>query len=240
MYAQRGLWVTCVLVGAVGVMCATPAFGGGHTWDVNEVFSSSNGLIQFVELREANGTPGEIGLNGKVVSAVNTGKSYVIPGNVVAPTSNKMFLLATQSFADLPGAPTPDRIIPPGSLPFFDVNGDSVKYHVYDTWVFGAVPTDGVNSMNRVGGVQVNSPTNYAGQTGSVDLNFVPGDFDGDGDVDLLDHANFEDCLDGPEAAPTPTLPGATAQDCLDVFDSDGDDDVDLQDFDRFQRDFGG
>jgi hypothetical protein len=115
-----------------------------------------------------------------------------------------------------------------------------VKYHTYDTFVFGAVPVDGVNSMNRTGGVAVNSPENYAGETGSVDLNFVPGDFDGDGDADLADHLHFEDCLDGPGTAPTPALPGATAQDCLDAFDIDFDSDIDLEDFDRFQRDFTG
>ena len=45
-------------------------------------------------------------------------------------------------FADLPGAPTPDRIIPVGSLPFFfNVAGDQVKYAAFDTFSFGTVPT---------------------------------------------------------------------------------------------------
>ncbi len=37
-------------------------------------------------------------------------------------------------------------------------------------WTFGAVPTDGVNSLSRDGTVEPNSPTNYAGETGSVDV----------------------------------------------------------------------
>jgi len=68
---------------------------------------------------------------------------------------------------------------------------------------------------------------------GAYELFF--GDYDRDGDVDVADHAVFYDCMDGPGAAPTPTLPGVTAQSCRDAFDFDGDTDVDLGDY----RDFG-
>lgn len=62
----------------------------------------------------------------------------------------------------------------------------------------------------------------------------TPGDFDGDGDVDLADHAIFAACLFGPDTAPAPALP-LTAQQCLAVFDLDGDFDVDLHDFRALQ-----
>ncbi|MFH0982293.1 MAG: M28 family peptidase [Planctomycetota bacterium] len=68
---------------------------------------------------------------------------------------------------------------------------------------------------------------------------FVPGDFDGDGDVDLADYAVFADCMAGPETTPAPAPP-ATAQDCLNVFDFDVDSDVDLTDFAGFQEGFTG
>ncbi|MCP4249286.1 MAG: EF-hand domain-containing protein [bacterium] len=61
-----------------------------------------------------------------------------------------------------------------------------------------------------------------------------PGDFDGDGYVDLDDYAAFFDCLGGPGNAPAPTLP-TTAQDCLDAFDFDGQGNVDLLDLAEFQ-----
>ncbi|MHC4090898.1 MAG: choice-of-anchor B family protein [Planctomycetota bacterium] len=67
----------------------------------------------------------------------------------------------------------------------------------------------------------------------------VPGDFDGDGDVDLDDHAGFWDCLFGPGQPPSPTPPTSEA-DCLDAFDSAGDNDVDLADFRAFQDVFTG
>ena len=63
----------------------------------------------------------------------------------------------------------------------------------------------------------------------------IPGDFDTDGDVDLDDFAVLNDCLADPNELPSPSEPGVTVQDCLDVFDYLGDDDVDLEDFRLFQ-----
>jgi len=235
----------CAIVASAlySLVLSSPAvFAGGHTWDVYEVFSNADGTIQFIELRETGGGATENGTGGKVVSSVSTGKTFTIVGNVVGNTSLKYFLIATQSFADLPGAPTPDRIIPAGSMPFFfNVAGDQVKYSTFDTFTFGPVPTDGILSMNRVGGSQINSPTNYAGQTGSVDASGggdIPGDADGDGDVDLDDYYVLEDCFDGPDTAPTPTLPDVTEADCLAFFDQDDDSDIDLVDFHSFQQNF--
>lgn len=177
----------CVAAGATSMLAAGSALGGAHTWDVWEVFTTADGSIQFVELREANGTPNEIGVGNKLVSCDVSGNSFLIPSNVAAPTSSKSILLATQSFADLPGAPTPDHIIPAN---FFDVNGDTLRYAGFDAWVVpnGSIPTDCVNSFNRSGGVAANSPTNYAGTTGSVDAwtaRFA--DINGDNTVDTAD-----------------------------------------------------
>jgi len=156
-------------------------FAGSHTWRVNEVFSNADGTIQFVELREMNGTPGETGIAGRTVTS--TSRTFTITSNVASPTTNRHILFATPAFVGLPGAPTPDYIFPSGSVPFFSINGDTLKYNPYDLngLVFGAgvLPTDGRDSLHRIppqGGVTrgVNSPTNYAGQTGSLDLRPSP------------------------------------------------------------------
>jgi hypothetical protein len=146
-----------------------PAHAGSHTWDVNEVFSDSTGLVQFVELVEANGTPGETGVPGH--SMTSSSKSFTIVGPALAPpTSNKFYLIATAAFAALPGAPTPDAIIPAGVLPFFfSTSGDTVTYVPWDAFAFGTVPTDGTTSLNQDLTTGLNSPTNYAGVSGSVD-----------------------------------------------------------------------
>lgn len=168
------------------------AFAGGHTWRVSEVFSNADGTIQYVEVGEAFGGAGEINTAGHAVTS-NT-NSFTIPANVAAPTSLRKILIATPAFAALPGAPTPDYILPPGSVPFFATTGDSVRYVPYDTFTFGVgiVPTDGVHSLNRNGSVGCNTPENYAGVVGFVNAGCsMQGDVDGSGSIDGDDIAAF-------------------------------------------------
>ncbi len=58
------------------------------------------------------------------------------------------------------------------------------------------------------------------------------GDFDRDEDVDLVDFADYVQCMDGPDEPVT--------FDCAQVFDSDGDSDVDMADFLDLQAVFTG
>ena len=68
----------------------------------------------------------------------------------------------------MPGAPAVNHTIPAG---FFNPNGDTVRYHVYDALTFttGQLPTDCLNSLGPGGATASNTPTNYAGQAGQVD-----------------------------------------------------------------------
>jgi trimeric autotransporter adhesin len=65
------------------------------------------------------------------------------------------------------------------------------------------------------------------------------GDFDADGDVDLVDYRSFTDCLAGPDAAPAPPIP-ACVDACLAAFDAEADSDIDLADFGVFQLQMAG
>ena len=151
------------------------AMAGSHTWDVWEIFSNADGTVQFIELRETNGTSGEIGLGSHQMKAHPSETLFTITHNVASPTTNKSFLLATAAFAALPGAPTPDDIIPANFIKF--ATDSSVEYNPWDTasWTAGTLPTNGIASLQRpsVGGAlafaAANSPKNYAGTTGSVD-----------------------------------------------------------------------
>jgi hypothetical protein len=163
----RGFLITLACL-ALGTQ---PGKAGAHTWDVNEIFSNPDGTIQFIEIKETGGGDFETGVNGSFI--VSNANSYDIPNpSLVGPTGFKHLLFATAAFASLPGAPTPNYTIPDN---FLSTGGDTIQYSPYDSITFapGQLPTNGIQSLNRSGGVLVvgvNSPTNYAGESGSIDV----------------------------------------------------------------------
>lgn len=174
------------------LLMSLPAFGSGHTWRINEMFSNPDGTIMFIELKECCGGANETALNNKVISNTTLGNSYTIIGNILPfpicnCTSSAHFLLATQGFADLPGAPIPDRIMPVYAGGFLNLAGDTLNYSVYDPHVHGAIPTDGIGSLQRDGSITVNSPTNLAGDTASVIARCKPADLNQSGGVNVTD-----------------------------------------------------
>ena len=161
-----------LVLGSLVALPVVSAQAGSHTWDVNEVFSDATGTVQFIELVEANGTPGETGVPGHTMtSAAN---NFVIVGAaLVAPTSNKFYLIGTAAFATLfnalPGNPVVDATMP---VSFFStLAAETVTYVPWDAmaWGAGVLPTDGTTSLNSNLTTGVNSPTNYAGTSGTVD-----------------------------------------------------------------------
>jgi len=64
---------------------------------------------------------------------------------------------------------------------------------------------------------------------------FIPGNWDGDPDVDLVDFIEFPGCFSGPWQTTGFVVP---SHDCLEVFDFDADSDVDLPDFSEFTKAF--
>lgn len=151
------------------LLTASPARATHHLWDVNEVFSNADGTIQFVELWEPTGDNAENLVGGFTVTT--NGSSFTFGANLPAgDTGLKFILLATAGFAALPGAVTPDYIIPDN---FFDVNGDTIRYAgATDVFTFGsgALPINGTLSLNRDLSTGLNTPTNFAGQVGSINL----------------------------------------------------------------------
>lgn len=157
---------------SVAVAGPGSALAGSHLWRFNEIFSSADGTVQFIEMHECCGSEFEVNLQAKWVESDTTGKRFVFPSSIDPPTNDKFILLGTAGFAALPGAPTPDFIIPDS---FFSLDGDTLRYWQYEpatvSYGPGAVPLDGLKSLSLVGGpTEVNSPTNYAGETGSVDI----------------------------------------------------------------------
>ena len=140
-----------------------------HLWKIDQVFSSADGKVQFIELHDPSN--GENHTSGHFISS-NENK-FTFPTDLSTDaTANMHFLIGTQSYAALPGAVKPDYIIPDN---FFNPAGDSFDYADVDTFSFtsGQMPTDGVNALFRdvnSGNLSTgkNQETNLEGQSGSV------------------------------------------------------------------------
>lgn len=154
---------------AVWTFAASPAFALSHLWRFNEIFSNADGTIQFIELKECCGSDEETFLSNKWLSSDATGEMYVFPQDLTPPTGNRHLLIATAGFAALHGAPTPDFIMQEG---LFSLTADTLRYWTYPaatmTYGPGDLPTDGVTSLSVDLSTAVNSPTNFAGETGSI------------------------------------------------------------------------
>jgi len=178
---MKSFKLAAILVIVLMTIGAPPAKAGSHLWKFAEAFSNADGTIQFIELVNPNTDNFETNIPGHVIQS--NGKNYTIPSPALpANTAFKRLLFATPGFAALPGVPTPDYIFPAGSVPFFSTGGDTLACTGWPSMTFGAgvLPTDGIHSLVAgVGGTcpcttAVNSPTNYAGTTGSIDVSPSP------------------------------------------------------------------
>ncbi|MBI2432438.1 MAG: hypothetical protein HYV26_06165 [Candidatus Hydrogenedentes bacterium] len=150
---------------ALGVLPA-PANAAFHTWGINEVYSNADGSVQFIELREGSSFDDQEFLTGHTFET--NANTFTYPSDLPSSTTaDKFFLMATAGFGSLAGGVTADYTIPAN---FFSINGDTLNFADVDLLTFGSgvLPTDGVNSMNASLASQVNSPTNFAGQSGSI------------------------------------------------------------------------
>lgn len=136
-----------------------------HLYRINELYSNADGSIQFIEMKVGNFS-GESQWSGVTLTASANGvlHSFSFPTNLSGNTANTSVLIATQGFANL-GIVTPDFIVPAG---FLFTSGGTLNFGNVDTITHGALPADGVSSVNRSGTQATASPTNFAGTTGSL------------------------------------------------------------------------
>lgn len=143
-----------------------------HLYRINELYSNSDGSIQFIELT-VGGFNDEYFWAGQSITVSRSGQpthSFTFPGNLplsatTPNTANTSVLIATQGFADL-GIVTPNYVIPAG---FLYTGGGTINFGSgADVLVYSALPLDGILSRNRDGSNGVNSPKNFAGVTGTI------------------------------------------------------------------------
>ncbi|MEO8101890.1 MAG: hypothetical protein ABI790_05155 [Betaproteobacteria bacterium] len=163
-----------LLIGLAGSAHAT-----FHLWRITEIYSNADGSVQFIELTALAG--GQQFLAGHQITSLQgaQSKSFTFPTNLpgdsaevtgagyYGPETNtdyKSFLIGTQGFAALNGV-RPDYIVPNGFL--FTANG-TVNFADADIVSYTSLPTAGGLSIDANGTTAVNSPKNFAGNTGSV------------------------------------------------------------------------
>lgn len=168
---------------ATALAAPRPANAFGHLWEIGEVFSNADGTVQFIEMFSE--FTGENTLSLTFLRSAGTAQEFHFPSNLVGDTANRHLLVATAAFAAQPGAVTPDFVVQDG---FLRIAGDTLTFWsearpggiyggsppvLWDTYAFGVdqLPIDGIRSIHRDHGVAAiapNSPTNFAGQTGSL------------------------------------------------------------------------
>jgi hypothetical protein len=176
----------------------TPAAAFFHLWNFSEIFSNADGTVQFIELR--NQSNNEHFAEDAQIRSLSTGKVFTFPSDLSSSlTANKSLLIATPDFGSLPGGVVPDFTLP--STSFFNPAGDTLSLFagfVIDSRSFSSIPTDGVTSrVYPSDTLATNSPTNFSGASGSVNLsaNMPTGDYNGTGFVDAADYTLWRDTL---------------------------------------------
>jgi hypothetical protein len=182
---------TYILFGGI----QSSAVAAQHFWHVKEVFTNASGSVQFIEMFDSNFGEGFVGAFTLTANSDGNIKTFKFPGNTsdTFATNNHSLLIATSGFGSLPGSVTPDFTFDQSAAPFspfvgpffnpnatnititFSGSGDSM------TFAGASLPKDGINSLTDSGafgappgspniGAGTNSPTNFGGGTGSVNL----------------------------------------------------------------------
>ena len=147
---------------------ALPAHAAFHLFSIVEVYSNSDGTLQYVMLREMSGANGEnLWFGNKLQSTNHAGvpKEITFGSNLPSSaTASRSVLIATAGFGAL--GITPDYTIPDRFVP---TDGGSIRYAGFtDTVNLPPLPVDGATAVNRNGVPVTPAPKNFANVTIAV------------------------------------------------------------------------
>ncbi len=152
-------------------LAAGAASAAFHLWTMTEIYSNADGSVQFLELLvNANGEH-LIGGHALVSSRVGGDtRTYIFPRNTPPDTQRKSLLIATEGFAAL-GVVQPDYVVPNG---FFAPGGGIIDFASVDIWQYPPLVNSDARSVDRNGVFSTNTPTNFAGETGTLTAGAAP------------------------------------------------------------------
>jgi len=165
------LWTRFLLV-LLFALPASTAWASFHTFQIDEVYSNSDGTVQYVVLHEASGASGQEFLAGHSLTSTHSGtiQTFIFDSNLSSgATAGRRVLIASQGFATL-GIVAPDYVIPNH---FIATDGATINYAGVDLMTFASLPTDGTNALYR-SGPGPNVATNFAGASASVPSSSPP------------------------------------------------------------------
>jgi hypothetical protein len=154
----------------VAVLCFAAQAAGASaasSWAMTEIYSNADGSVQFLEFYTVEDIAAF--LTGDSMTSATPGgtNTYTFPSDLGPGfAQGKRMLVGTEGFAAL-GVVAPDFVVPNG---FFSADGGTVIMGDYDRWDYPPLPVDGLLSLYRGGAIITNTPTNYAGATGTVKL----------------------------------------------------------------------
>jgi hypothetical protein len=160
------------VVGAAALLAATmvtpsTARAPFHLWQIDQVYTNSTGTLQFIELHCP--TSGQNFVPGQQIQVTNGTQTntFTIPSgssDLPGNTNGQELLFATAG-VHAAGGPVPDYIIPNN---FLFAAGGTINFFGSNSGSYTALPTNGTLSRVWNGGNEVNTLTNYAGQSGTI------------------------------------------------------------------------
>ena len=161
----KGLWLAAATLAVV----AMPVHAAFHLFRIDQVYSNSNGEIQYVVMRESTGSNGENFWMGQTLATTNThgqNKQLSFPSNLPSSsTASRSVLIATPAFAAL-GLVTPDYMM---QARFIPTDGGTLSYAgSTDQIALPVLPTDGATAIDRNGTAIAGTPKNFANATGTM------------------------------------------------------------------------
>ncbi len=175
-----------ILLFAIAVvgMSGTSAQASFHLWNIQEVYTNSNGTVQFIEFFSAAGSQESLSSRNLASTGAST---FVFPANLplnsplaghpntASSTQNQTFLMGTANLSTLFGV-VPDYIIPAGFLT--SGSGNVLNFQSgTDSVSLTNLPTGGAQSLNAETSnpaptaFSINSvatPKNFRGETATI------------------------------------------------------------------------
>lgn len=178
------LCATLLSVFSCLVIASTPAMAH-EAWRISEIFSTSDGELQYVKLFSAEANQNQ--LDGTTLTTHNASgdlhASYTYSSNLEGSTAQATLLISTQALADLAGI-SPDFTIPAGFLP---TEGGSVDFAGVDSLSYEAheLPKNGRQALGTNASVVEATASNFAGESAAIEAEVMTRFLDATGHLHL-------------------------------------------------------